>query len=268
MKFERLYRLINENPDLCFDNRWRTSDFAFFYHGDSNSSLLCYTQSSSYPTHEESMKVIMDDIEKNPDFYYNKGVYTNFNGYRKEFINAKPNSGIRVYFDFELNGTVKWITDITNGKRYFPREMVIKAGVLVGRCWEHEKLVAFWNNVKSMKLKDFVNLEKIIPDMKNYIFDFSTKETFSRYDKDDMHISNYNGIDRHWWGSYDDIVNFLNNNNSSDNTTVDFNDNDETEDLDVVHLMDPAEKGDKMKGMGIKPKTPIPLKDKMRREGD
>lgn len=253
MKFERLLELVKESPDYSYDNHWRQSDYCFMYY--KGMILKGHTPATHFITRNLFLKF----MKENEGTYIFEDEY--FGGVEKEFGHDRT-------FYVEITGNAKGFLDLIKSKKLSmsSRSQFIKNGVLEGRIWKSENLVSFWNGINTVSLSDMLKLGRMMPEIKKYNIEFSRQWT-SMSDMEKNHIINKKSSSN-IWGTWKEVIAYLKKPKVAGRVKKDQNEKERTEDLDVVHLMDPMEKGRVMKEKGIVPKTPIPMMDRMKREGD
>lgn len=249
MNFQQLYKLVSESPDYSLGNIWEEADYCFLYY--KNTLVIGYDKT----THGNISQLLFDSkslrSQKNIPLQMKQ----------KLIIEGGKEA------EFEINGKLKEIYDVidSHGSR-MSRTPMIRAGFLLGRVWETDKICSLWNHIDTIDKEDIIGLTKKLPGLKQFYFEFSDDWTFGS-NKKDNDISNpksKNSV----CGTYKQILDYVSQGDRDQEAQQSIKDQINTQDLDMLHLLSPEKKAEAMKQKGIMPKTPIPLVDRMRREGD
>lgn len=259
MKFERLVELITENPDYCFGNMWDEAEFCFIY--KDNFIII----GNNETTHGQLLNYLKLDekLKSYKDKHLEKTIYDKFPW------SDRPSKQRKIQIIGKSNSLYN---EIDNTEDSLPRRKhLIEKGFLLGRVWNiGASWFSFWNPISYVKKEDLINLEKLLPDIKNCELEFGPETTFSSEKRNKNitipEVSNDIDIDDCVWGTYSEILEFLDKGEQEKGKPSE--EKIGTQDFDVLHLLNPENKAEAMKKRGIVPKTPIPLKDRMRRDGD
>jgi hypothetical protein len=162
-------------------------------------------------------------------------LYQNFTPYKNQQVYVQ-NSG--VLSEKDKNKINHVIAIDGTDRAAFLRQM---PEVIQGRLWTDSRIISFWNNVAqiSVRKNDIIDFIKMDIKLRPEKFQYEIRNVLYSYD--DFLSGRYKDVTPHVFPKFDP---------------------------GAIHTLSPDKKAEFLKSMGAVPKTPIPLADKQRIQGE